>query len=66
METPVDQGGRIVIPKALRDRLSLVFQDLAPDGQTARLVRRRNKLVAVSDTTVTDEDVFTLIDAGRR
>ena len=66
METPVDQGGRIVNPKALRDRLSLVFRDLAPDGQTARLVRRRNKLVAVSDTTVTDEDVFTLIDAGRR
>ncbi len=78
METTVDQVGRIVIPKALRDRLGLVpgstvdvseYGDglhLAPGGRTARLVRRSGKLVAVSTTTVSDEDVLALIDVGRR
>ena len=78
MKTTVDQVGRIVIPKALRDRLGLVpgstvdvseYGDglhLAPGRRTARLVRRSGKLVAVSTTTVSDEDVFALIAAGRR
>ena len=78
METTVDQVGRIVIPKALRDRLGLVPGStvevseygaglhLAPGGRTARLSRRSGKLVAVSETTVTDADVLALVDAGRR
>lgn len=78
MEATVDQVGRIVIPKALRDKLALVpgsivdvseYGDglhIAPGGRTARLVKRQGKLVAVSDTVVTDDDVFALIDAGRR
>ena len=78
METVVDQVGRIVIPKALRDRLSLSagtrvdiseYGDglhIAPVGRTARLERRQGKLVAVSTTAVTDDDVLALIDAGRK
>ena len=78
MEVIVDQVGRIVIPKALRDRFRLttgsVLQlteygdglHLSPGGRTARLVGNKGRLVAVSETVVTDEDLFALIDAGRR
>ncbi|MGH3849420.1 MAG: AbrB/MazE/SpoVT family DNA-binding domain-containing protein, partial [Pseudonocardiaceae bacterium] len=77
METTIDQVGRVVVPKALRDQLGLVagsivdislYGDglhLAPAGRTARLERRGGKLVAVSDTTVSDDDVFGLIDSIR-
>ena len=78
VEAKVDQVGRIVLPKVLRDRLGLLpgsvvdvseYGDglhIAPVGRSARLERRRGKLVAVSDTPVTDEDVLGLLDAGRR
>jgi len=78
VEVVVDQVGRILLPKTLRDRLGLVagsvvdisdYGDglhLAPSGRTARLERHNGKLVAVSDTVVTDEDVLRIIDAGRR
>jgi AbrB family looped-hinge helix DNA binding protein len=78
VEVTIDQMGRILLPKALRDRLGLVagavidisdYGDglhLAPAGRTARLERHDGKLVAVSDTVITDEDVLGLIDAGRR
>lgn len=78
MNVVVDQMGRIVIPKALRDRLGIepgTTVDVSEYGggihvavgeRTARLERRAGRLVAVSDTKVTDDDVFRLIDAGRK
>ena len=78
METTIDQVGRIVVPKQMRDKLGLVagskvdvslYGDgihLSPAGRTARLERRDGRLVAVADTVVTDEDVFGLIDSLRR
>ena len=78
MEATIDQVGRVVVPKALRDRLGLtagstvdisLYGDglhLAPAGRTARLERRDGKLVAVSDTTISDDDVLGLIDSIRR
>lgn len=39
---------------------------LVPAGRTARLRTVEGALVADSATPVTDEDVFGLLDAGRR
>ncbi len=78
METTVDSVGRIVLPKQLRDRLGLTpgstvdvsaYGDglhIAPVGRTARLEKRDGRLVAVSDTVVTDDDVFQALDGIRR
>jgi AbrB family looped-hinge helix DNA binding protein len=78
METTIDAAGRIVVPKPLRDALGLVpgitldvssygtGLTLVPRGRTARLVQEGGQLVADSDRTITDEDVFGLVDAGRR
>ena len=78
MEATIDQVGRVVVPKALRDQLGLVagstvdislYGDglhLAPSGRTARLERRDGRLVAVSDTVVSDQDVLDLVDSIRR
>jgi AbrB family looped-hinge helix DNA binding protein len=79
MEAKVDSVGRVVLPKPLRDRLGLtagatvdisLYGDglhIAPVGRTARLERRDDgRLVAVSDTRVTDDDIFDLVDAVRR
>ena len=78
VEATIDPVGRIVVPKPLRDLLGLApgttvdvslygsGLQVVPSGRTARIVEVDGGLIAVSDTVVTDEDVFALIDAGRR
>jgi len=78
MKAALDSVGRIVVPKPLRDALGLVpgstvdisrygaGLQLVPTGRTARLVDEAGRLVATGDTTVDDDDIFGLIDAGRR
>ena len=78
VEATVDSVGRIVVPKALRDALGLTpgtsvdvslygaGLQVIPAGRTARLREVDGSLVAESDTVVSDEDVFALIDAVRR
>lgn len=80
METTIDAAGRIVVPKSLRDALGLVpgttldvssygaGLTLVPRGRTAHLVDENGSLVADTegDRIVTDEDVFGLIDVGRK
>jgi AbrB family looped-hinge helix DNA binding protein len=78
METTIDSAGRIVVPKPLRDALGLTpgtaidissygtGLTIVPRGRTARLGLENGVLVAEGDGTLTDEDVFSLIDAGRR
>ncbi len=79
MEAVIDSGGRIVLPKQLRDALGLApgtTVDISayggglhviPGGRTARLERDENgRLIARADTVVTDEMMFALIDSGRR
>lgn len=79
MEATIDSGGRVLLPKSLRDALGLTpgtkvdisayggGVQLTPGGRTARLRRDDDgRLVAVSETVVTDDDMFALIDSGRR
>ncbi|MGI8614599.1 MAG: AbrB/MazE/SpoVT family DNA-binding domain-containing protein [Nocardioidaceae bacterium] len=78
MKSTMDSVGRIVVPKPLRDALGLspgstvdisrygAGLHLVPAGRTARLVDEAGALVAVGETTVDDDVVFALIDAGRR
>ncbi|MPQ97900.1 AbrB/MazE/SpoVT family DNA-binding domain-containing protein [Modestobacter sp. I12A-02628] len=78
MKSSIDGLGRIVVPKALRDALGLTpgtavdisrygaGLQLLPAGRTARLVDDDGLLVADSTTPVTDDDVFGILDAGRR
>lgn len=81
MTTAIDRAGRIVIPKALRDRLSLVPGralsirerdgrleiEVAPTPMT--LARRRGGAVAVPSVALpplTDDVVRDTIDSTRR
>ncbi len=79
MEATIDSGGRLLLPKALRDSLGLApgtKVDVTPyggglhivrGGRTARVERDDDgRLVAHADTVVTDDAMFALIDAGRR
>lgn len=66
------------MPKQLRDALGLTpgstvdvsrygaGLQLIPTGRTAQLVDESGVLVASGDTEIGDDDVFALIDAGRR
>ncbi len=79
MEATIDSRGRLLLPKRLRDVLGLgpgstveislygSGLQITPGGRTARLERAADgRLVAESDTVITDEIMFTLIDSGRR
>lgn len=79
MKATIDSGGRLLLPKSLRDALGLspgstvdisaygAGVQITPGGRTARLERADDgRLVARSETTVSDETMFALIDAGRR
>lgn len=78
MQTTIDSVGRIVLPKQLRESLGLLpgttvdvsaygaGLQVLPAGRTARIVEVDGATVAQSDTEVTDEIVFGLIDSLRR
>ncbi|MBX3194683.1 MAG: AbrB/MazE/SpoVT family DNA-binding domain-containing protein [Microbacteriaceae bacterium] len=79
MEATIDSGGRLLLPKSIRDSLGLVpgskvdvspyggGVQITPGGRTARLERDAGgRLVSRAETIVTDEHVFALIDSGRR
>jgi AbrB family looped-hinge helix DNA binding protein len=78
MQVVIDQAGRIVLPKPIRDALGLLpgttvditpygaGAQLLPAGRTARLVEEGGVLVAEAETRVDDDVVFALIDAGRK
>jgi AbrB family looped-hinge helix DNA binding protein len=78
MEAVIDQSGRVVLPKPIRDALGLLpgtkvditpygaGVQLVPAGRTARLVEENGVVVAAGETPVDDDVVFALIDAGRK
>ena len=78
MEAVIDQAGRIVLPKPIRDALGLLpgtrvdisaygaGAQLVAAGRTARLVEEDGVLVAAGETPVDDDVIFALIDAGRK
>jgi AbrB family looped-hinge helix DNA binding protein len=78
MQTKLDSVGRVVVPKPMRDALGLTAGStvdisrygaglqIVPVGRTARLVEEAGVLVATGETTIDDDAVFGLIDAGRR
>jgi len=78
MEAVIDQAGRVVLPKPIRDALGLqpgtkiditpygAGAQILPAGRTARLVVEDGVLVADAETPVDDDTVFALIDAGRK
>jgi len=74
----MDAVGRILVPKALRVSLCLDAGDklditaygaglqLTPTGRSATIVREHGRMVIDGDTVVTDDMMYSLIDAGRR
>lgn len=78
MEATIDSGGRILLPKALRDSLGLTPGStvdvsaygggitLIPGGRTAEVVETEDgRLVGRGSKPITEEDILALIDAGR-
>ena len=78
MEAVIDQAGRIVLPKPIRDALGLLpgtrvdisaygaGVQIVPAGRTARLIEEDGALVAAGETPVDDDVLFALLDAGRK
>lgn len=78
MKLMMDKTGRLVVPKPFRDALGLSEGGevdvslygpglrIVPAGRTARIVAAEGRLVAESDTVVTDEIIFGLQDSMRR
>lgn len=79
MEVTIDSGGRILLPKKLREALGLTpgtkvdvsaygsGVQVTPGGRTARLVCGEDgRIAARSETVVTDDLVHSLIDEFRR
>ena len=77
MKATIDKAGRLVIPKALRDRFGLRpgTVDVRADGSALRvealasdeLAERDGLLVtAATDFTMNDDDVLDLRDADQR
>jgi AbrB family looped-hinge helix DNA binding protein len=77
MRATIDSAGRMVVPKALRDRLGLVPGDveIEIDGSDLRIRPIADDavvsddgwlIVRTSGTTLTDDDVRALRDADQR
>jgi AbrB family looped-hinge helix DNA binding protein len=78
MRAKVDSVGRIVVPKPLREAVGLTPGSIvdvsrygsglqvSPAGRLARLVEEDGALVVDGATVIDDDDVFGLIDSGRR
>lgn len=79
MEATIDSGGRLLLPKGLRDALGLApgstvdisfygsGVQITPGGRTARLERTEDgRLVSRGETEVDDGAMYALIDSGRR
>lgn len=78
MKAVIDSVGRVVVPKPLRDALGLrqgteveisrygAGLQLIPAGRTAHVVLEGGVPVVTGDTSIDDEVVFGLLDAGRR
>ena len=78
MEAVIDQAGRVVLPKPIRDALGLLpgtrvdispygaGAQIVPAGRTARLIEEEGVLVAAGETPVDDDVLFALLDAGRK
>nr|VDG62428.1 Antitoxin VapB27 [Streptococcus thermophilus] len=79
MEATIDSGGRVLLPKALREALGLEPGSkvdisaygggitIIPGGRTAEIVETDDgRLVGRGSSPITNEDVLALIDAGRK
>lgn len=78
MEATIDSGGRILLPKALRDSLGLTPGStvdvsaygggitIIPGGRTAEVIESEDgRLIGRGSSRISDEDILALIDAGR-